>query len=373
MKRCVFLTMDRTDGWVMDDELAVPHLRDRGWSVTHLPWRNARALGTPTGGDPDAVVVRSTWDYHRDLPAFLRTVEFLAASGIALVNDPRWIRWNARKSYLGQLARAGLPVVPTLEVAHLDDSAVARARGRFGMDDLVAKPLVGASAHGLRRLGVSRVSAPASPLPAPASPLSAPASPPRPRGRDPETPPPEREARAGDSGTPSGPWLLQPFVPAVVQEGEYSLIYLDGAFTHAVLKRPRSGDIRVQEEHGGEIRAVRPLPGQREAAEAVLAAAPGLAGLGSGHTPFQARVDLVRGTGGRARRATTAPATRPGIGAGPGGIPGSAPGAEWWLMELELIEPALYLRMDPGAPGRFAAALARRLDARPGAPRPGPD
>jgi glutathione synthase/RimK-type ligase-like ATP-grasp enzyme len=123
--------------------------------------------------------------------------------------------------------------------------------------------------------------------------------------------------------------LAQPFVPAITSEGEYSLFYFDGALSHAVLKTPRPADFRVQEEHGGRVLPVEPDEALRHAGAAALRAL--------GEAPLYARVDLVRAPGGGAA----------------------------WLMELELVEPSLYLRMDEAAPGRFARALHGRVVGRP--------
>ena len=119
----------------------------------------------------------------------------------------------------------------------------------------------------------------------------------------------------------SRPFLVQPFRGHVLSEGEYSLFYFGGHYSHTILKTPREGDYRVQEEHGGIITAVPEDGPWRAVADAVIAAI--------GRTLLYARVDLVRN-----------------------------PDDGFELMELELIEPALYLRMDPDAPDRFAEAVA---------------
>ncbi len=119
------------------------------------------------------------------------------------------------------------------------------------------------------------------------------------------------------------PLMMQPFEPAIPAEGEFSLIYFGGRLSHAIRKLPKAGDFRVQEEHGAEILAVTPEPALRAAGDAAMAAI--------GETLLYGRADLVRhGTGFR-------------------------------LMELELVEPALYLRMDPGAPDRFADCVSALL------------
>jgi glutathione synthase/RimK-type ligase-like ATP-grasp enzyme len=120
--------------------------------------------------------------------------------------------------------------------------------------------------------------------------------------------------------------LAQPFVHAVPDRGELSLFYFDGTFSHAVRKTPACGDFRVQEEHGARIAAVVASVESLEAGTAVMASLP--------EVPLYARVDLVPANDG-------------------GGH---------WLMELELIEPSLYLRMDPEAPLRFAEAFTRQME-----------
>jgi glutathione synthase/RimK-type ligase-like ATP-grasp enzyme len=119
--------------------------------------------------------------------------------------------------------------------------------------------------------------------------------------------------------------MAQPFVTAVPAEGEFSLFYFNGQHSHSILKTPAPADFRVQEEHGGRIQAVRADADLLDAGRAALDAIGGV--------PLYARADFVRANHG-------------------GGF---------WLMELELIEPSLYLRMDPGAPERFARAIHGRV------------
>jgi glutathione synthase/RimK-type ligase-like ATP-grasp enzyme len=122
-------------------------------------------------------------------------------------------------------------------------------------------------------------------------------------------------------GAPTDAAMLQPFLPDVLEGGEPSRLYLGGRFSHAVSKIPRAGDFRVQPEYGGRIAPYEPWPDELAAAEAALAAA---------ETPLlYARIDLVRDLRGRPV-----------------------------LMELEAIEPDLFLEHDSGAPDRFVAAVA---------------
>jgi glutathione synthase/RimK-type ligase-like ATP-grasp enzyme len=114
------------------------------------------------------------------------------------------------------------------------------------------------------------------------------------------------------------PGMAQPFLPAVETEGELSLIHIAGDLTHAVRKVPARGDFRVQSQYGGSHERVEPPAEAAEIAAAAIAVAPG--------DPLYARVDLIRDERGK-----------------------------WRLIELELIEPNLFLGLDPPA----AEALAR--------------
>ena len=116
------------------------------------------------------------------------------------------------------------------------------------------------------------------------------------------------------------PLMLQPFERGIVEEGEFSMMYFNGAHSHSILKVPKPGDFRVQEEHGSEIIPVVP--------EAALLAAGNAAIAAVGQRLLYARVDLVRS------------------------------GDTFRVMELELVEPALYLRTEAGAADRFADAIA---------------
>jgi glutathione synthase/RimK-type ligase-like ATP-grasp enzyme len=121
-------------------------------------------------------------------------------------------------------------------------------------------------------------------------------------------------------GGPQGAAMVQPYLPEIERSGEVSLIYFGGAYSHAISKRPQPGDFRVQPEYDGIIAACRPDADERAAAERILAAV--------AEPLLYARIDLVRGLEGKPQ-----------------------------LIELELIEPDLYLGYDEGAGERFAAAV----------------
>jgi glutathione synthase/RimK-type ligase-like ATP-grasp enzyme len=262
----------------------------------------------------DAIVIRSCWDYHEDLAAWLAWLDRLDAAGVAerTHNLPPLLRWNARKTYLTQLAAHGIATVPTV---WLDDAALASvvdvraalraAAGRAG--ELVAKPAVSAGARGTVRLRLADLDGDST-------------------GRQLEDALPSWRLR--------GPVLVQPFLDEIVDPGEWSLLFFDGGFSHAVLKRPAGGDFRVQPQHGGRTEGREPPPAVRAAADEVLRVALPLATVAA-RPPLYARVDLV--------------------------VVAGAP----LLMELEVIEPALFLRHAGGAAAeRLARAIAGRIKQR---------
>ena len=126
-------------------------------------------------------------------------------------------------------------------------------------------------------------------------------------------------------GGPQGAAMVQPFLPDIERSGEVSLIFFGGAFSHAISKRPQPGDFRVQPEFDGIIAACRPAADEHDAAARILAAVE--------EPLLYARVDLVRGLDGEPQ-----------------------------LIELELIEPDLYLGYDEGAGARFAGAALEAID-----------
>ena len=242
----------------------------------------------------DLVLPLLCWGYHRDVPGWRAATARWEARGLPVQNVPSVLGWNSDKTYLGPIAASGAPVVPTRFVDRVTEAELREAAAEFGTGRLIAKPQVSASAWQTI---------------------------------------PWSEGTALDEG-PAGAAMIQPFLPSIFEEGELSLIFIGECFTHAIRKRPRAGDFRVQPEWGGLITPHDPAPDELAAAENILAAVD--------EPLLYARVDLVRGLDG-------APA----------------------LMELELVEPDLYLQHDPAGGRAFVEAvrsMARRRTAPLGAP-----
>lgn len=265
-----------------DDRLVAAELERSGARVEPLVWDD----GAVAWSSFDRLVLRSCWDYHLRAAEFLAWVEAREAEGAALWNPPAVVRANAHKSYLRDLAAAGVPVLPTAWLPRGASVDLARLLAERGWSEAVVKPAVSASAYGTWRTSASRAR--------------------------------EGQARLAEL-VERGDALIQPYAPEVAEPGEWSLVFFGGAYSHAVLKKPAPGDFRVQSELGGSEQAMEAPP--------VLVA--------------QARsaLDHVRGPWLYAR------------------VDGVARGGALVLLEMEMIEPHLFLARHPLAPARFAQAI----------------
>lgn len=283
MKNCAFLTLQDRGDFVIDDDLAIQPLSELGWRVSTLPWRQTDRPWS----DFDIVIIRSTWDYWNSLPEFLAALEEINGQ-TRLANPLGLVRWNLEKTYLRDLEENGnIEIVPTLWPGSLQAGSIEDFQQALASKDIVIKPVVGANGERVVRV----------------------------------TPDKSLEYKKHIvDWYRDRPCMVQPFISGVLIEGEYSLFFFNGVYSHAISKVPADGEFRSQEERGAEIRMCSPGESLLDSAQNAIDA------LGS--PPLYARVDMVRG-----------------------------PAGNWLLMELELIEPSLYLRTAPGAAGGFAAAI----------------
>ena len=254
-----------------------------------IPWSDASARWAAY----DAVIVRSCWDYFLRADEFHAWLDRLERDGARVMNDVRTLRWNADKRYLRELAERGVPIVPTWWLDRANAVSLGELRRRTGWSELVVKPTVSGGAHRTWRA-------------------------------DPDAAPDDEARLATMIG--EGAVMVQPLLAEIEREGEWSLLFFAGEYSHAVLKRPRAGDFRVQHDHGGSMERVEPSVGMIAEAKRVLDAIPAGA-----EPPLYARVD------------------------------GCVVDGELLLMELEVLEPELFLRCAPHAPARLAELLVARL------------
>lgn len=262
------------------------HLRaalvQRGAQVTVAPWDT---ISTST--ECDHVCLRSTWDYHLRPQEFAAWVESWRARPGVLYNPIDTVLWNMDKVYLRDLQAGGIPLPITRWHEPGETPDVDVFLRETGATVAVVKPRVSATAYGTHLVTSDT----------------------RPTGAQ-----LEEVTRSGA--------VLQAFVPEIRRNGELSLMFIDGRFTHAMRKTAATDDFRVQSTFGGKALPATVEAGVQRFGERVLAAAR--------HLCTYARVDMVETNDGPV------------------------------LMELELIEPELFLDVDPGAASLFAEALLAR-------------
>lgn len=261
-----------------------PALAERGIAMRVIDWE----------ADIDAfegvslAMLGTAWNYQDKHAAYLAKLEALKAYGVQLCNSAEIVRWNSVKTYLRELEAEGVGTIPTLWLDDVTADVVMAALDRFECDKLIVKRQVGAGAEG--------------------------------------------QVMFARNALPDADWhfahtaMLQPFQPAIQSEGEFSFVFVDGDFSHAVCKRAAAGDYRIQSLYGGTEIEFAPTPQDRANAEAVVAALPFEA-------PLYARIDMVRGKD-----------------------------KSLLLMEAELVEPYLYPEQGPQLGPRIAEAIAKRLE-----------
>jgi glutathione synthase/RimK-type ligase-like ATP-grasp enzyme len=254
----------------------------RDWADTRFDWRQTRS-----------VIFRTTWDYFHRFNEFSPWLDRVSAQ-TRLFNEAALIRWNIDKHYLGELARAGINVVPTTFIEMGDTRALARIVTELGWNELILKPAISGGARHTYRFESEHAHV--------------------------------HQGAFGDLVEREA-MILQPFQQQVLEQGELSLMVIDGQVTHAIRKTAKHGDFRVQDDWGGTVHEHSATAEETAFAEAAVRAVP--------FDVLYARVDLVRDNHGQLA-----------------------------VMELEMIEPELFFRFHPAAAERLAVGLIRRLDKR---------
>ena len=281
--RIVLATALESADLTPSDQLYADALDRSGCRVSAAPWDGPR---TAFDG-ADAVVIRATWGYYRALEAFRDWTE-TTARATRLFNSIDLVRWNLRKDYLGKLAAAGVRV-PHSHVVACEAAVIANVLDGEGWDRAVVKPATGASGHSVELLQRATLDA--------------------------------QVAALSDESRSSGV-VVQEFLPEIA-EGELSLVYFDGVFSHALRKRPPPGEFRSNSRYKPTRTAETPPAAVTVQGAACLAALP--------EQPLYARVDGV------VRDGTLI------------------------VIEVEVLEPALFMEFDPPSAERFAAATLGRL------------
>jgi len=291
MKKCAILSMDSLAGFETHDCLIDQPMQALGWQTELVSWRS----NSVNWSDFSAVIIRSPWDYQDDMEGFLKVLSNIEQSTARLENSLAVVQWNINKSYLKSLAADNVTIVPTLWPEAFDAKNIEQYFEHFATEQIVLKPRVSANADNTFWLTKDNY---------------------------------QDKIAELTQAFASRELMVQPFIKAICEEGEFSLFYFNGQYSHAILKTPAQGDFRVQEEHGGVLLAITPET------ELVAVANNTMQAISKYHGDLlYARIDFVRHQDSFA------------------------------LMEAELIEPSLYFNMDQGSPQRFAQAFDARMRA----------
>ncbi len=272
--------MDNLDDFEVYDELLVEPLAQLGWETQEISWRNRSV----DWNNFDAVIIRSPWDYQDDPEAFMDVLQDIEASSAVLENSLEIVQWNIDKTYLRDLQQQGIEIVSSLWRDHFDTELFPDFFDELESEEIVIKPTISAGADNTFWIHRDEW---------------------------------KKYVENLSSTFANRPFLVQPFMNNITSEGEFSVFFFGDTYSHTILKTPKKDDFRVQEEHGGILRKVKPAKHLLATAREVLKMIDPL--------PLYTRADYVR----------TAENS-------------------FALMELELIEPSLYFNMDPESPERFA-------------------
>jgi glutathione synthase/RimK-type ligase-like ATP-grasp enzyme len=264
-------------------EALIDALRSVGAEAAYRPWKTTLL---DTFASADAVLPLCCWDYYDDPDRFLGWIGALESRGTRLINPPELLRWNFRKTYLLEIAAAGLPVPKTFHLPEINREAIEHRMEEEGWRIAVLKPVSSQNGHGIQKLDRAE------------------------------------RSRWSVEDTPGGV-LLQDYQEDVGTLGETTLTFIDGMFSHAVRRVLKAGEWRANPQYGITYERV-------EVGRSVIDSARSYLGL-LPQSPLYARVDgLVRASG-------------------------------FMLMELELIDPYLYLEFAPGSADTMARSLLQRL------------
>ncbi len=284
--RVALLTCEAWPELYDDEKFLVGRLRDLGADASAQVWTNPSV----DWAQFDRIAIRSPWDYFQRIDEFRAFLTRLEAVGARLENPVPLVRWNLDKVYLRELAGRGVQIVPTRFVDAGAQVSLSSLVAESGWQELILKPAISGGAWRTHRFHARDVA--------------------------------QHEVSLAEF-LPTTMALLQEFLPEIETQGEWSLIFFGGTFSHAVVKLPKPGDFRVQAMFGGSFRRVEPPAHVLSAAQKALEAMPA--------QPLYVRIDGVERSG------------------------------QFLLMEVEAIEPYLFFPAAPEAVDRYLHAVLAGL------------
>lgn len=285
-QRIAFATCSELPHPADDDELLADYLQAAGFEVQYVIWNDAHIKWE----NFSLVLIRSTWDYHAHTATWYAWLQSLEEKQITVWNPPQTLQWNTHKSYLKELQEKGIQIVPTVFIAKGNPHNLHEILTSNDWKRTVVKPAISLNAYQTWTTDLESASKHQA----------------------------DFEALIAEKDV-----LVQQFMPEIQNEGEWSLLFFGGQFSHAVLKSNPTGDFRIHEHHGGLNQKIVASPTIISQAEQILQ---------SIDYPYHyARVDVI------------------------------LRGEQIILMELELIEPSLFLDLDQEAVQRLGSLIEQFL------------
>jgi len=238
----------------------------------------------------DIALLKTPWDYHQKFEPFKLWLEKIESLNIRLLNDYKIVRWNMDKHYLSEIAEAGFDIIPSIFLEQGWNEELKPLFEKLGFDKIILKPCVSGGSRNTIVLDKTTALEDK-----------------------------ERVLKLVSEGD----FIVQPLMPQIT-EGEWSFIFFDGKYSHTIIKKPKTGDFRVQQIFGGTIETV---------------------------SPDQQYIDHVERYVSRFAKDTLY--TR---------VDGLMVDGNFMLMEIEMVEPFLYLSYHPDALERYYQALVTHLN-----------
>jgi len=273
-----------TTNVLFEDQLVLTGLIKRGVSVKKVAWSDPNFDWKST----KYILFRTTWDYAEKFDEFADWLMDVAFK-TKLINSYDLVSWNLDKHYMNDLKQEGVHIVETYFVQPKDSRTLTQIHEELGWKNTVLKPAISASAKNTFKLSEETLAA--------------------------------HEVTFSELIAEEA-MLLQPFQDSILERGEISLMMIGGTFTHAVIKKAKPGDFRVQDDFGGSVEDYQPTDEEIELAIKTVNACE--------TQPLYARVDMANDLNG---------------------VPA--------IMELEIIEPEMWFRRNPDAADLLAEEIAK--------------
>ena len=269
-----------------EQELLKSSLEAQGLKVNVTFWDNPSYKWQET----KSLLFRTVWDYFERFDEFWEWLEQVKTK-TRLINSYELIKWNIDKHYLRDLKNNGIQVVPTYFADRGNNISLQEIANLNDWKHIVIKPAISASAFNTYKIINDEI---------------------------------EQKEQLFHELLQTHDMLVQPFFPTISELGEASLMVFGGKFTHAILKKAKAGDFRVQDDFGGTVHDYNPTQEEIKFAEKVFQSCTSL--------PIYGRVDIVWDSN-----------------------------KHIYLSELEIIEPELWIRNRPESANKIAEAVNKIL------------